>query len=242
MRTVKEVSDISGISVRTLHHYDKIGLLKPTQVTEAGYRLYDDAALARLKMVLLFRELEFSLAEIRRILDDPGFDLQQALERQLDLLLLRRDRLNDIIAHTRQIQKTGVINMDFTAFDTAKMDEYASKAREKWGHTEAYREFEKKTAGQTKKDMADTGSLLMDIFRQMGEIRHLPPETPEAQELVKTLQNFITKHYYTCTDDILQGLGAMYAAGGEMTDNIDRAGGQGTAAFAQKAIEVYCKG
>ena len=97
MKTVHEVSQISGVSVRTLHHYDAIGLLRPTAVTEAGYRLYDDTALARLQSILLFRELEFPLKEIKRIMDDPQFDQATALEQQIRLLELQQERLSRLI-------------------------------------------------------------------------------------------------------------------------------------------------
>ena len=128
--------------------------------------------------------------------------------------------------------------MDFSSFDTTKIDRYAREAQEKWGKTQAYQEFEVKTAG---KDMAATSDKLMDIFREFGEIRHLSPTSPEAQALVKKLQNFITSNYYTCTEQILFGLGQMYAAPGEMNENIDKAGGEGTGAFARDAITIYCK-
>ena len=241
MKTVKEVSKISGVSVRTLHHYDAIGLLKPTRVTEAGYRLYDDSALRRLQTVLLFRELQFPLKEIREILDAPGFDPTDALKQQISLLELQRQHLDDLIAHARKIQSTGVTPMDFSPFDRSKMDEYAAQAKEKWGNTEAYREFEQKTAGQTREQMSAAGDALMDIFAEFGAIRHLSPASHDAQALVAKLQDFITRHYYTCTKQILRGLGQMYIAGDSMTENIDNAGGPGTAQFAHEAIEIYCK-
>ena len=241
MRTVKEVSQLTGVSVRTLHHYDAIGLLKPSRVTEAGYRLYDDAALARLQTILLFRQLEFPLKEICRILDTPGFDPQEALTQQIRLLELKQQHLQELIRHARQIQKKGVDYMDFSAFDTTKIDQYAAEAKAKWGHTDAYKEFEQKTAGQSQAQTQSNGDALMDIFRQIGQIRHLSPDSAEAQALVKQLQDFISAHYYTCTKQILKGLGMMYIAGDSMTDNINRAGGEGTAEFAHKAIEIYCK-
>ena len=241
MRTVKEVSQLTGVSVRTLHHYDAIGLLKPSRVTEAGYRLYDDAALARLQTILLFRQLEFPLKEICRILDTPGFDPQEALTQQIRLLELKQQHLQELIRHARQIQKKGVDYMDFSAFDTTKIDQYAAEAKAKWGHTDAYKEFEQKTAGQSQAQTQSDGDALMDIFRQIGQIRHLSPDSAEAQALVKQLQDFISAHYYTCTKQILKGLGMMYIAGDSMTDNINRAGGEGTAEFAHKAIEIYCK-
>ena len=241
MKTVKEVSRLTGVSVRALHHYDAIGLLKPTQVTEAGYRLYDDTALRRLQTILLFRELQFPLKEIKEILDSPGFDPKEALVQQIHLLELQRQHLDALISHARHIQKTGVMNMDFSAFDTTEMDKYAAEAKARWGKTEAYKEFAQKTAGQTPEQMKAAGDALMALFAQFGAIRHTSPASGEAQALVAKLQGFITEHYYTCTKQILRGLGQMYIAGDSMTENIDNAGGKGTAEFAHQAIEVYCQ-
>ena len=239
MKTVKEVARITGVSVRTLHHYDAIGLLKPTAVTDAGYRLYDDTALERLQSILLFRQLQFPLKEIKEILDAPDFDSQAALTQQIELLRLQKEHLEELIAFAQKIQKGGN-TMDFKAFDTTKIDAYAAEAKAKWGKTDAYREFEKKTAGQSAEQQQKTGDALMDIFTEMGAARHLAPDSAEAQALVKKLQDFITAHYYTCTKQILRGLGMMYIAGDSMTENIDKAGGEGTAEFAHQAIEVYC--
>ena len=241
MKTVKEVGDLTGVSVRTLHHYDAIGLLKPTRVTEAGYRLYDDTALRRLQTILLFRELQFSLKDIRDILDSPSFDPAVALSQQIRLLELQREHLDRLIAHARQIQITGVMEMDFSAFDTSEMDRYADEAKQKWGNTDAYREFQKKTADKSPEDIKSSGDALMDIFAEFGMIRETSPESAEAQALVGKLQSFITDNFYTCTKPILQGLGQMYIAGDSMTENIDKAGGEGTAAFAHQAIECFCK-
>ena len=241
MKTVTEVSRLTGVSVRTLHHYDAIGLLKPTRVTEAGYRLYDDAALGRLQTILLFRELQFPLKEIRQILDTPGFDPVAALTQQIKMLELQRDHLNDLIAHARQIQKTGVMDMNFKPFDKTEMEAYTAQAKAKWGKTDAYKEFQQKTAGQTQQQIQSTGDALMDIFAEIGTIRDGSPGSPEAQALVAKLQAFITDNYYTCTKQILRGLGQMYVAGDSMTDNINKAGGAGTAEFAHQAIEIYCK-
>ena len=241
MKTVTEVSKITGISVRTLHHYDAIGLLRPTAVTEAGYRLYDDSALGRLQTILLFRQLQFPLKVIKEILDSPNFDSMEALSQQIELLELQKEHLEGLIAHARHIQKTGVISMDFSAYDQRKIDEYSARAKEKWGGTDAYKEYEQKTAGQSRDDARAAADGLMDIFREMGHIRTASPTSDEAQALVKKLQDYITAHYYTCTNQILRGLGQMYAAGGEMTENIDKAGGTGTARFAMEAITIYCK-
>ena len=237
--TVSEVSRLSGVSVRTLHHYDAIGLLKPTEVTQAGYRMYDERALLRLQTILLLRELQFPLREIRELLGRPDFDPRSAMEDQIRLLEMRRRRLDGMIALARQIQKTGVVQMDFSAFDRTDIDRYAEEAKAKWGKTDAWKEYEQKSRGKTSAEMKNTGDMLMDIFREMGKNLSCPPEGEEAQALVGKLRAFITEHYYNCTPQILMGLGQMYATGGEMTDNIDAAGGKGTAEFARRAIEAY---
>lgn len=234
------MSKLTGVSVRTLHHYDQIGLLKPAKVTEAGYRLYDETALKRLQAILFFRELEFPLKQIGEILDRPGFDFSSALADQIRLLELRAEQLQKLISHARQIQETGVIPMDFSAFDRSKQATYAAEAKKRWGSTDAYKEFEAKTAGQTQAQQNAAGDGLMAIFARMGTIRTTDPAASEAQSLVKELQDYITAHYYTCTKQILRGLGMMYIAGDDMTANIDAAGGAGTAQFAHEAIEVYC--
>lgn len=123
MWTVKQVSDIAGVSVRTLHHYDAIGLLKPAKVTEAGYRLYDEGALGRLQSILLFRELGFPLQEIKSILDRPGFDPMDALAQQLQLLERKRRHVEGLISLARGILEKGAWSMDFQAFDTKALEQ-----------------------------------------------------------------------------------------------------------------------
>ena len=237
MKTVKEVSRITGVSVRTLHHYDAIGLLKPAKITDAGYRLYDDTALRRLQTILFFRELEFPLQEIRVILDSPAFDPMDALESQIKLLELRRQHLDDLISHARNIQNKGVIDMNFKPFDKSQVDAYAAEAKAKWGKTEAYREYEQKSSDKD----GQNGDALMAIFAEIGAVRHLDPASEEVQALVSKIQNHITAHFYNCTKPILAGLGQMYVSDQRFRENIDRAGGEGCAEFAAKAIEIYCK-
>ena len=236
MKTVHEASQISGVSVRTLHHYDAIGLLRPTAVTEAGYRLYDDTALARLQSILLFRELAFPLKEIKRIMDDPQFDQATALEQQIRLLELQQERLSRLIDLARKTMKTGVTHMDFTAFDNSKLEQYAAEVKERWGNTAAYQESAQRPAAEQK----DAAAGLMAQFARMGRLRTGDPAGQEAQAAVRELQQFITKHFYTCTPEILAGLGQMYTADDRFRASIDAAGGEGTADFAGKAIAVYC--
>ena len=134
----------------------------------------------------------------------------------------------------------GVSALAFEAFDTKKMDEYTAQAKTSWGDTEAYREYERKSEGRSDEENLLLGGQLMDIFTEFGRIRGSDPASDAAQALVKKLQGFISEHYYTCTKNILRGLGQMYAGGGDMTANIDRFCGEGTAAFAAEAIRIYC--
>lgn len=240
MKTVNEVSKLTGISVRTLHHYDDIGLLKPTAVTESGYRLYDDAALERLQHILLFKELQFPLKDIKEILESPDFDRNKALEQQIELLTMKKEHLENLILFARGMKALGVKNMDFSAFDTKKLDEYAAEAKKTWGKTEAYKEFEEKSKGRTQEETKDISDGLMQMFVTFGEMKEMNPADGTVQKQVKRLQDYITAHFYNCTPQILYGLGQMYAAGGEFTENIDKTGGVGTAEFASKAIAIYC--
>lgn len=243
MRTVSEVSKLTGVSVRTLHYYDQIGLLKPTETTETGYRLYDDAALERLQYIMLFRELEFSLEDIKTILDSDNFNRNRMLEQQIKLLTLKRNHIDNLITFARGIQLVGVKHMDFSAFKTTEMDDYAAQAKALYGKTDAYQEFEKKTKGKSKEQMNWAGGQLMELFVEFGNLLK-DGETSDGaavQAQVKKLQEYITEHFYTCTKEILSGLGKMYAGGGAFTENIDKAGGAGCAEFAAKAIEIYCK-
>ena len=241
MKTVNEVSKLTGVSVRTLHHYDEIGLLKPTSVTEAGYRLYDDTALERLQHILLFRELQFPLKDIKRILDSPDFDRNKALEQQIELLTMKKEHLENMILYARGIKLLGVRYMDFSAFDTRKMDEYAAQAKENWGKTEAYKEFEEKQKNWTEESEKSMMTAFIGVFAEFGQMKDLDPADEKVQAQVKKLQAYITEHFYTCTNQILSGLGRMYAGGGEFTENIDSYGGAGTAEFVNEAIQIYCK-
>ena len=241
MMTVNEVSKLTGVSIRTLQYYDKIGLLHPAKYTEAGYRLYDDAALETLQQILLFRELEFPLKEIKEIISSPDFDRSKALGQQIELLRLKKEHIENLIELAKGIKLLGVRNLKFDAFDTRKIDEYAAQAKASWGQTPAYKEYEEKAKGRTKEEDKKIYQGMIDIFAEFGAIRESDPESGEAQALVKKLQEYITEHMYTCTNEILSELGKMYAGGGDFTKNIDSFGGEGTAEFASKAIEFYCR-
>ena len=241
MKTVKEIAKQTGVSVRTLHHYDAIGLLKPTRVTEAGYRLYDDNALERLYLILLFREIGFPLKEIRGILDAPDYDRNRILEQQIALLQQEKTRLDRMINMTRGIKLLGVSYLEFDNFDFKKIDDYAAQAKALYGKTDAYKEYQQKEKSRTKEQSNAVNGQVMDFFVRLGQIKDQDPGSEAAQAWVKELQAFFTEHFYNCTPQILLGLAEMYASGGSMTENIDAAGGKGTGQFAKEAIAIYCK-
>ena len=241
MMTVNEVSKLAGVSIRTLQYYDKIGLLKPAEYTESGYRLYDDTAIERLQQILLFKELEFPLKDIKEIIMSPDFDKKKALDQQIKLLTLKKEHLENLISFARGIKLRGVNNMDFSAFDTKKIDEYTKKAKEQWGTSPEFKEFEEKSRNWTDGDKKGVYADFIKIFESFGKIKNSNPASNEAQELVKELQEYISNHFYKCSDEVLAGLGKMYAGGGEFTDNINSYGGEGTADFVYEAIKVYCK-
>lgn len=237
---IREFADFTGVSVRTLHYYDEIGLLKPAQVDKfTGYRYYDEQSLLRMQEILFYRELDFSLKSIGEMLSSPDYDRQKALETQKKLLTLKKERLERLILAIDGAVKGENI---MRAFDNSEFEQYKTEAREKWGQTEAWREHAEKTrgySGQKWSNLAEGMDHIMAEFArcmQSGEAAH----ADRAQQLVKTLQSHITENYYTCTDQILLGLGQMYVGDERFLANIDRHG-EGTAKFICEAIGVYCR-
>lgn len=239
MKTVKEVAELTGVSIRTLQYYDKIGLLHAAEYTEAGYRLYDDAALEKLQQILLFRELEFPLKDIKAIIESPDFNADKALRQQIELLTLKKNQLESLIDLACEIKNTGVNKMNFKAFDKSKSEQYAARAKAEWGNTPEYRECEKKSSGRTEREEQRLSENMMKIFSEFGEMKELPVNAENVKAQVKKLQDFITKNYYKCTDEILLGLGNMYACDGEFKQSIDNVGGTGTAQFVSEAVNNY---
>lgn len=236
LMSVHKVAALTGITARTLHYYDEIGLLKPAKVTEAGYRMYDDAALGRLQNILLFRELEFPLKEIKAILDSPDFDPSEAIAQQIRLLELQYKHLGELIAFTREIQKKGAAAMNFDVFDKSEIEKYEEEVKAKWSNTKAYQEYMQKDIARDKEGYGKLADEMMTMFSELGKLKHLSPDAHEVQEKISALQQFITDHYYVCTDEILRGLGEMYVCDERFKNNIDKAGGAGTADFVRQAI------
>ena len=241
---IKEFAKLTGVSVRTLHYYDEIGLLKPALVdAQNGYRFYDENSLLRMQEILFYRELDFELKSIRDILSSPDYDKQKALAEQRKLLELKKERLERIIDALDGATK-GKVTMaafDNGDYETARK-QYEAEAKQRWGETDAYNEHAEKTAKYTKDKWQAVNDGLMVIFTKFAECMNNDNTayTNEAQLLVKELQTYITENYYTCTNEILAGLGQMYIADERFKINIDK-NGNGTAEFVREAIEIYCK-
>ena len=241
MRTVKDVSKLTGVSVRTLHYYDAIGLLTPTKVTDAGYRMYDDTALSRLQSILLFRELQFPLKEIKEFLDSPDFNQEETIAQQIKLLELQYKHIGELISFAREIQTKGVKTMNFEVFDTNEIEQYKAEVKSKWGNSKAYQEYEQRVVSHSEHNDSKFVNEIMSLFTDLGAMKQLPPTDKAIQEKIAALQAYINDNFYTCSNDILKELGEMYVCDDRFKKNIDRFGGEGTAKFVREAIFVYCE-
>ncbi len=246
---VKEVADMVGVSVRTLHHYDQIGLLRPESVSPAGYRLYSDNDLERLQQVLFFKELGFSLQESKDIINKPGFDRKEALSAHKNLLIEKKNRLEKIISNVEQTIGAieGGRQMDkkemFEAFDMSEIErhkeKYAEEAEQKYGHTDAFRESQKKTAQYTKEDWTAIMNQGNELYTRIASKMDRGPEDPQVQEAVAQWRQHITNSFYNCTLEIFRGLGDLYVNDERFTANIDQIK-PGLARFLREAINIYC--
>lgn len=241
MRTVKDVSKLTGVSVRTLHYYDAIGLLTPTKVTDAGYRMYDDTSLSRLQSILLFRELQFPLKEIKEFLDSPDFNQEETIAQQIKLLELQYKHIGELISFAREIQTKGVKTMNFEVFDTNEIEQYKAEVKSKWGNSKAYQEYEQRVVSHSEHNDSKFVNEIMSLFTDLGAMKQLPTTDKAVQEKIAALQAYINENFYTCSNDILKELGEMYVCDDRFKKNIDRFGGEGTAKFVREAIFVYCE-
>ena len=240
--SVSEAARRAGVSVRTLRYYDEIGLLKPSEITPAGYRFYDDAAMASLQQILFYRELDVPLEQIGHILNAPEHDRTEALQKHRTLLLMKRRRLDDML---RLVDETigGIAMYDERPRPTqadweAVKEQYAREAAERWGNTEAFLESREKHAQYTPEQEARISAEMEEIFRAFGACGD--PAGEEARALVKRWQAHITKYHYNCTDGILACLGQMYVNDPRFKKNLDKYGPV-TAQKISDAIAAYCK-
>lgn len=240
--SISEIAALSGVSVRTLHYYDEIGLLKPREVSESGYRYYDRESLETLQLILFYKELQFSLKDISNIITQPQYDRKQALRKQKELLILKEKRLKKLIKLVDDTLK-GEDNMSFKEFDMSEIEnakkKYEKEVKELYGETEKYKESVKKAASYSNEDKEKMAVEYSIIMKEFYNNKNLNPEDEKVQKLVIKWQNYITKYYYKCTKEILQCLGQMYINDGRFKENIDK-NGKGTAEFMAEAIAIYC--
>ncbi|MCM3744885.1 MerR family transcriptional regulator [Sporosarcina luteola] len=234
---VKEVADLTGVSVRTLHHYDEIGLLVPDNVTEAGYRVYSDENLTTLQQILFFREVGFPLKKIKELLDSPSFNRLEAFELQRDMLMAKRKQLGTMI---ETIDKTlrserGEMTMTneekFKGFDFSS-NPYEQEARDRWGDEEV-----DKANKNVAKFGKETQEDMNRIYYNLAELRHTDPASAEAQVAIGEWYTFLNK-IGDYSLEAFAGLGEMYVADERFTKNIDKFG-DGLAVYMRDAMKIF---
>ncbi len=250
--TVNQVAQLAGVTLRTLRYYDKIGLLKPHTRTGAGYRIYSQEDVDKLQQVLFFRELDFPLAKIREILNDPLFDRQEALRMQAEHLEKRAARYLKLSKLARETLRNleGGNKMDkkdmFEGFDYDKMLEeqkqYEDEVKERWGNTEAYKQSMAKTAKYTKEDWERINKVQMQNLKDLCGLYNakVPPDDPRVQEVVDRSRKFISDNFYQCPPEAFSCLGQMYVTDERFTAYYDQFA-NGLAAYYNDAIQYYCK-
>lgn len=236
---IKEFAEITDVSVRTLRYYDEIGLLKPAFVDKStGYRCYDEKSLLRMQEILFYRELDFSLKSIAEILSSENYDKEKALKEQKNLLILKKERLERLILAVDGAIKGEIV---MRAFDNGEFEKYKAEAQQRWGNTEAYKEHAEKTKNYSKEKWNNLTYSMNEILSEFANCMKNGEEpcSDTAQNLVEKLKNHISENYYTCTNEVLSGLGEMYVKDERFKNNIDKHA-LGNAEFVSKAIENYC--
>jgi DNA-binding transcriptional MerR regulator len=242
---INAAARIAGVSVRTLHHYDQIGLLVPKLRSAAGYRLYDRDDLLRLQQILIGRELGLTLQEISRLLDDPGFDLRQALRSQKQQLQGRAERTAAMlravdaaltILDTEVAEGSMNVKDLFDGFDPPQCEE---EARQRWGDTDAYAESARRTSRYSAEDWArykaEQASIYGDLIAAMSA--GTPGEDASAMAVAERHRLSIDRWFYPCSKALHRGLADLYEADARFAENIDRHG-KGLTAFLAAAIRA----
>ena len=243
MYTVKQLSDLAGISPRTLHYYDEIGLLKPATHGDNGYRYYGEDCLPRLQQILFFKELDFSLEEIQAILAQPNFDVVQALQVHRQALLERVERLNRLIQTIDKTtlhlkgQKTLKKKEYFEGFSEEKQKEYEKEIRQKYGEKafEGVTDWNSYTPEQKKRIIAESDAIYTDIAAVMDR----GYASPEVQQIIARWHQHL-RYFYEPSTERLLGLGQMYTEHPEFVAKF-RAIHPDLPEFLNQAIQFYCK-
>lgn len=241
--TVGQVAELAGVTIRTLHHYEHIGLLLPTDRSPAGYRIYTEADIDRLSRVLYYRELGFPLDDIATMLDDGGTPAYQHLERQHELLTGRLRRLQAMVAAIEREMEATMSGYNLTpeekleVFGDFDPDQYEDEARERWGQTDAWKQSKERARSYTKDDWKRIRSEADELGQQFVDLMRAgtPATSYEAMELAEEHRRQITRWHYDCSYEIHRGLGEMFVADQRFTENIDKTA-PGLAAYMSEAI------
>ena len=243
-KSISELSRLAGVSVRTLHYYDSIGLLTPSGTTSAGYRQYDEADMKRLWQIMFYKELDFTLEQIKRMLEAPGDEINETLRLHRDLLLKKRERLNSIIGSIEKIFKGEFDEDMLNDFDMKEIEEakrkYGKEAEERWGNSEAYQESMRRTKNYTAGDWARVKAEQAEAYKAFINAMDKGFDSREAQEAVEMWRKVMTDNFYDCSVEICAGLGQMYVSDERFTKNIDKFK-EGLAQFMSDSIAYYCK-
>ena len=243
--SVGRVADLSGVTIRTLHHYDEIGLLSPGGRSEAGYRVYEEADLERLQRILFYRELGFTLKEISTIIDDPSTDSMGHLRRQRGLLVARIERLDAMVdaidyeleARTMDIRLTP--EERFEVFGEFRPEDHAEEAERRWGETESYKESNRRVSKYTKEDWLTLKAEAEEAQNRLAAAFEsgLAPDSEEAMAAAEAHRLHINRWYYDCSHEIHRGLGEMYVSDERFRANYD-ALAPGLSEFIRDAIRA----
>jgi MerR family transcriptional regulator, thiopeptide resistance regulator len=226
---VGAVAELAGVTVRTLHHYDRIGLLSPRGRSGAGYRQYGEADLERLQQILFYRELGFSLEEIAAILDDPDADATAHLRRQHGLLIERVRRLESMVAaveHAMEAQRMGISltpEERFEVFGDFNPGDYAEEVEQRWGDTDAYRQSQRRTRSYGKEDWLRIKAEADDIQRRIAAAYAdgVEPGGGRAMDLAEEHRQHITRWFYDCGHPMHRGLAEMFVTDPRFRANYD---------------------
>lgn len=241
--SVNDLAQLSGISVRTIHYYDEIGLLKPSSVRPNGYRTYAQREVMKLQQILFFRELEIPLREIARIMGSPGFDRRTALADQRRLLALKRDRLDRLLETIdRELGGEGRHMGDntdlFASFGDTELTKHMEEAKRRWGNTDAWRQSMERTRHWTKADYERIRAQGEELTRQLAETMAYPPEDDRVQALIARHYAGI-RSFYDVSADMYRNLGAMYVDDPRFAAYYEKFR-PGLSVFMRDAIAVFC--
>ncbi len=248
MFKIKQFAEMTGVTVRMLRHYDKIGLLIPEHINPfTGYRYYGSKNLQSMQQILFFKTLDFSLNEIKDIVNDESLDRHAILSMQRNLLNIQKDRLNSMVHFIDDLLKKGVTHMSEQMKNVLNNDQfneqkmaYAKEARQKWGKTTSYQQSQKRLSQYSQEQIKQLNQQQQDIYRNIAALMHLDVKDAQVQDLIHQARILINDHWYDCGMEQFSALGQMYVADNRFKQNIDQHG-TGLAEFIKKGIDHYCR-